>query len=392
LTLRRNDVDFRSAGTRGNQSAVASSLNGLVRTATGEMAEVINTVYDLSNADAVRAMGSMTGVVYQHAASSSFAGAQTFMDVNMTRLGQVSSRAGGSGASLALNTLAVDTTSNLEHHGAWFSGLGGLTRYAGNDADPAARAFSRGFAAGYDAAIGRNLIVGGSAADSSPDLELEGVSDRTWSRMLHAGFYGRYTRGASRVAMIGGASGVTNNTARSVTDGVTSSSAHAAYDGGSLFSRIEYGHAFSAGPTVSVEPQVGFQYARVTVDGFTEAGAGPLSLVVPGRRLSSQRSIVGGRAVKTFSRATAADTTVELRAAWAHEFSPLGSVRMRFVGDTAGNAFDLTSPARLHNSAILGASLVGGAFRHLKFLTGVDSDLSGPIKLWTASVGLRAEW
>ena len=49
LTLRRNDVDFRSVGTSGNQTAVALSLNALVRTATGPMADVINNVYDLSD-------------------------------------------------------------------------------------------------------------------------------------------------------------------------------------------------------------------------------------------------------------------------------------------------------------------------------------------------------
>ncbi len=137
---------------------------------------------------------------------------------------------------------------------------------------------------------------------------------------------------------------------------------------------------------------MGFQYARVTVDGFTEEGAGVLNLLAPARRLTSQRSIVGARAVKTFTRANAADTTIEVRSACAHEFKPLRSMRMQFLGDTAGNPFDLTSPARLHNSAILGGSLVAKAFRHVKFQTGVDSDLSGQVKLWTASVGLRAEW
>jgi outer membrane autotransporter protein len=141
-----------------------------------------------------------------------------------------------------------------------------------------------------------------------------------------------------------------------------------------------------------VEPQAGFQSARVAIDGFTEDGAGVLNLMAPDRRVWSQRSILGGRAVKTFGRASGAGTSVEVRAAWAHEFNPLGSVRMRFLGDTAGNDFDLSSPARLQNSAILGATLAGDAFRHLKFLTSVDGDVSGAIKLWTASVGVRAEW
>ena len=52
LTLRRGDVDFRTAGTRGSQTAVATALNGLVSTAIGEMADVVNNVFDLDSADA----------------------------------------------------------------------------------------------------------------------------------------------------------------------------------------------------------------------------------------------------------------------------------------------------------------------------------------------------
>ena len=81
-----------------------------------------------------------------------------------------------------------------------------------------------------------------------------------------------------------------------------------------------------------------------------------------------------------------------MRAAWAHEFNPLASVRMRFLGDTADNDFDLASPARIQNSAILGATFAGEAFRHVKFLTSVNGDVSSAIKLWTASVGVRAAW
>ena len=180
-----------------------------------------------------------------------------------------------------------------------------------------------------------------------------------------------------------------NGTARSVTDGFVFSSANASYDGDTLFSRIEFGQTFSLGGGVSVEPQAGFQYARVTVDGFTEDGAGVLNLVGPNRRATSQRSILGGRTVKAFS---AADTRVELRAAWAHEFNPLGSMRMRFVGDTAGNDFELTSPVRIDDTAIVGATVAGQAFRHLRFLTSVDGNVGGALKLWTASFGVRAEW
>ncbi len=391
LTLRRNDVDFRSTGTQGNQTAVASSLNGLVRSATGDMAAVINNVYDLTDADAVRAMGSMSGVLHQHAAASALMGAQTFIETNMNRLAHV----GRGGESPIVNPAVGSVTiapAGVDRHGAWFSGIGGFTRLAGRDGDAPARVSDRGFAVGYDAMIGKHLILGGSAGESRPDLEVEAVSDLTSSRMRHFGAYGRYVRAGSRLSVMGGLSTIKNDSARLVSDGIGASTARAAYDGRSPFTRLEYGYTFSLGGNVNVEPQVGWQAGWTTIDGFTEEGAGVLNLEVPDRRVRSQRSFVGGRAVKTFGRANGADTQLEVRGAWAHEFNPFGSVRVRFLGDTAGNNFNLEAPARFENGAVMGATFAGQAFRNVKFLTSVDGTFSGAVRLWTASVGIRGEW
>jgi outer membrane autotransporter protein len=392
LTLRRNDVDFRATGTRGNQTAVASALNGLVRSAFGEMAGVINNVYDLSSAEAVKALRSMTGILHQHLALSSFAGSQSFIDVNMARLGQLANRERASERTPTIGGLPLTAPSEADRQGAWFSGIGGHTRFAGGNGDPAARVYDRGYAIGYDAEVGDHLIIGGSAGDTSPEVELAAVNDRSSSQMRHAGAYGRYTRNRSRLSVMGGGSHVSSNTDRWITDGVVSSSAHATYDGGTLFTRAEYGYTFSLGRNVNLEPQAGFQYARLDVDGFTENGAGVLNLVAPDRHVSSQRATLGGKAVRTFGRPGADPTTLEMRAAWAHEFNPLASVRLRFLGDNADNAFDLASPARIEDSAIIGATFAGEAFRHVKFLTSVNGDISSAIKLWTASIGVRAEW
>ena len=108
--------------------------------------------------------------------------------------------------------------------------------------------------------------------------------------------------------------------------------------------------------------------------------------------MESLSSILGGRATKAFHKGRGSETTLDLRAAWAHEFNPVGDMTMRLAGDNANNPFAVTSPARLGDSAIVGASFAGTAFKRVKFLTSVDADLSSPIKLWTASVGLRAGW
>jgi hypothetical protein len=391
LTLRRNDVDFRSTGTRGNQTAVAGSLNGLVRTATGDMAAVINNVYDLTNADAVQAMGSMSGVLHQHAASSAFLGAQMFIDTNMSRLAHVGSGGGSPIVNPALGSVTI-ARSGGDRQGAWFSGIGGFTRLAARDGDSPARVSDHGFAVGYDAMVGDHLVVGASGGESKPDLEIELAGDLTSSRMRHLGAYGRYARAGSRLSLLGGVTTVKNDSARLVSDGVSFSSARAAYEGSTPFTRVEYGYTFSLGGNLSLEPQAGLQAGWATIDGFTEEGAGVLNLVVRDRRVGSQRSFLGGRAVRTFNRSNAADTQLEVRAAWTHEFNPLGAVRVRFLGDGAGNGFDLKAPAQFANGAVVGATFAGQAFTKIKFLTSVDGTFSGAVRFWTASVGIRGEW
>src|SRR5690606_20313102 len=172
------------------------------------------------------------------------------------------------------------------------------------------------------------------------------MSDRTSSRMRNFGLYGRYARGASRLSLLGGVSTVENTTFRTVTDGVSTAAAHAAYDAQSIFSRIAYGHAIGFRGHVTLEPQAGFQYARLSMDGLAEEGAGVLSLIAPERRTVSKRSTLGGRVVKSFGASPDTGTRVEIRGAWAHEFDGLSTTRMRFAGDTASNPFDLSSPSQ----------------------------------------------
>ena len=67
-------------------------------------------------------------------------------------------------------------------------------------------------------------------------------------------------------------------------------------------------------------------------------------------------------------------------------------MRIRFLGDDADNNFGLASPARIENSAIVGATFAGELFKRVRFLTSVDGNVGSAVKLWTASVGIRAVW
>ena len=87
--------------------------------------------------------------------------------------------------------------------------------------------------------------------------------------------------------------------------------------GHAVHTRRVRGYTFAVGGQTTLEPLGGLQYSRLSIDGFTEAGAGVLNLVAPDRHASSTRSTLGGRAVKAFGRASAEATRLEVRAAWA---------------------------------------------------------------------------
>jgi uncharacterized protein with beta-barrel porin domain len=387
LTLRRNDVDFRSAGTASNQTAVASSLNALVSSATGAMATVINNVYELSSAQAMRAMTSMTGVAHQHLAHGVLASTQTFLDINMTRLGQIAGgwneAIGGSGGA------AAGSTGN---QAVWLKGLAGVKRFAGNDVDSGARVPTRGLVFGYEAAFQDNILLGVSGSESWPDLELQDGSSHTNSQLFHFGAYGQVQHKASRFTGVFGAGNSTNKTARAVTDGFASWRALASYGGWEGFFNFQYGHRLDVSRNVTIEPQVGFQFMRASLDSFTENDADALSLVVPKRIIHSERTHVGLRARRSFNRGKAMPMAVEARGAWVHEFSPLGDVRLRFLGDAATDGFELAPPKRNRNGAVLGGSFMGSRGERFQVFVNTGVELAESVKGWTSDAGARVSW
>src|SRR5258705_9853494 len=283
LTLRRNDVAFSRVGTRGNETSVASTLNQLVGVATGPLADVVNNVYDATNDQARHAMNSMTGVEYQHVARSGLATAQMFMAVSLTRLGMVTSDAAGAipNTGLAVNSLtfnnagaafsAADAGNPSANRGWWMSGLGGVSKYRGNDVDSGATIPTRGVVLGVDAGLGPHFTVGVSGGEASPHVTLDDGGDNTTTRMLQIGGYGRYRNRGSRFDAALSAGGQSNRTWRSITDGTLSPTATASYGGSNLASQVEYGYTFRVTNGFSIEPELGFQDGCLKLDGLKDA-------------------------------------------------------------------------------------------------------------------------
>jgi len=416
LTLRRNDIDFRTVGARGNAGAFAEMLNTLARTAEGVTADLVNTIYDLSDEQALNAIRSMTGVHYQHVARSSLDDGRVFLGVNMARLGRVGnvdglsarsnggsafSPAGFNGGSFAfsssgdnrgLETQTANAVGSDGRHGWWADGLGAAGDYSGNDVDFGATVRTQGLIGGFDSAVTRNLTLGVSAAWTSPRVDSEGANDRTTGRALHVGVYERYQRNASRLYGILAYRDDDRSTVREVTDGVNVLLSGTDVRGYGLATQAEYGYRFELGGGFGIEPAAGVQYIGYRANGAIETGAGALGLDVPNRQLYSLRSLAGTRVVKTIERQGRTRMIIEGRAAWAHEFNTLEDINLRLSSDIDTSGFTITSPDLLRNSGIFGGSVAGELGGGLRLSGDVSFEVSTPVKNVWGSFGVSKIW
>jgi autotransporter-associated beta strand protein len=402
LTLRRTDVDFRTAGTQGNETPVAEVFNALVATATGSMADSINSVYDLADPDIRHAFGTMGGIIYQHAARSGLATAQTFTALGMKRLDMTRGDAASGDVSAGLSRdnlhlagadasfVRSDDTA-AARHGFWLSGLGGVAQYAGSAGSASARTRLLGFAAGLDVEPVHGLTLGVVGGRATPEIHLDGANDRADAAATQAGGYGRVAFGASRVDAAASFGRSRNEVWRAVTDGTILPTAHASFDGAAMSSQLDYAYGMKLGRRVLVEPQVGYHYGRLSLEGTTETGADVLDLLVPDRLVTSNQVTAGARVVTALG-GEVTKWTLEGRAAWQRELTGLPSMRLRFTGDMTTDGFLLAAPSLRRNGANVGVSIVGARAKGLRLGLDIDGQIGGPIAGWSSNISVDKRW
>ena len=405
LTLRRNDVDFRSDGTVGNQTSVALVFNRFVNVATGVVADSVNNLYDLSNGQALNALSTMTGVQYQYTAMNGLTSARAFMGANMRHLEMTDATddanlnpttghtlnylTSGAAGSTMLGATSPSASSR-DDHGFWVSGLGGAAVYKGFSVEHGANAPMVGLVVGVDTTVGESVTLGVSGGQANPEIDMNGTSDETRTRMLQFGGYGRVKKNHSYLDGAVNFGTQRNQVSRSITDGVQSWTASSTYPGQTLTSQLDYGYAFDFGKGLMLAPQLGAQYGRLVLDATTEQGAGFLSLQVPSRVVESTRSLVGIRLAKAFSK-TGTALTIEGRTSWSHEFSEVSDIHMQFAGDFGGG-FNLAAPRQQHDSGLAGLTVAGTVARNLRLFATFDSEMSGPLTTWGGNLGIVKSW
>jgi autotransporter-associated beta strand protein len=414
LTLARNETPFDSVALSANQRSVGRLLARLENGAGEDMALVLDALTTLSAADARAAFDAIAGA---GRAGVSHVIGLTQRTVNQTvvgRLDAVDSHGGFApsaafvpgGARLASEALpggpagplyaaaasdvATDATAFEpgRKHGLWLRGFGGH----GTGDDGASAGFSyevAGVIAGYDLALGDRVTLGALGSFSEPRVDQEGPSGHTDTKSYQFGLYGRYHAGAAHVDGILGYALTRTDTARSVAVGPLDRAARASYDGSTVSAQVEAGYTFRR--WLEVTPLAGLHWTRQDQDGYTEHGAGVLSLVVPSRTVDSVRSTLGARALYPFELA-ATPMALEGRAGWAHEWSREGALSARLAGDPTGASFAVTGIRIPRDSAVLSMGFAAEPGRRLRVHADLTAEVNGVQQTYAVGAGLRYQW
>lgn len=107
-----------------------------------------------------------------------------------------------------------------------------------------------------------------------------------------------------------------------------------------------------------VTPEVGVQYMRVMLPGFTETGATALS--VGADNSDSLRSSLGARFAYDYRTATGGVLTPELRLGWQHEFNNgIRNVSASFIDPGFAGTFFTPTGSPVRDLALVGAGITG---------------------------------
>ena len=187
----------------------------------------------------------------------------------------------------ALSTRFDALADGDERPGAWMQGLAGSGSAGGGDAQYS------GWLAGQDFRL-EGAFAGMAFGETRSDSRFEGLVDRSRERQAQAQLYLGRQWGQGYVLGRFGAGQWQRQIDRQLLLGASSYGLHSDYDGDFTSAGAEAGYRFDAG-ALSLVPYLATEHARVSSDGFREAGAAGFGLRNDGNVASRSQAIAGLR-------------------------------------------------------------------------------------------------
>jgi len=399
----------------------AGVLDEMYDTATGDMRTFLDELLLLSPNDAVKGMatasgGSQTamqfisanglgkylGVLNNHLSGGvSFAqkGSNSAMASGYPYTAQLALAGGGESLSdatplllAAVGNIGQGQVASGTNWGLW---VDGYFSYGDRRSDDIITKYNQklyGGMLGFDFRATDNLFFGISGGISTADLDFDDLEDEgkmtSYQGSLYACYNGMpwYAAGIFTFAY----NDYEFDRYISFAPGLI---AHSDYNGKEYVGYGEVGYKFNAGGVI-IRPSVAFQVDYLSLDEFTETGAGMYNLDYDDNNIGSYQSFLGVNISGPIKLGASAVLTPELRLKWAHEFSNDDNmIKARLAGSGSGSSWwSVEAETLSRDTAIVGVGM------NLKFNKNVaaylqyDAQINSDFVTHTGLVGLRLEW
>jgi len=246
-------------------------------------------------------------------------------------------------------------------------------------------ALTSGLAMGADTKLDSQWVVGGALSYASTQVKMGDVRDGDRVSVDSYQLTGYTSRDFGRY-YLDGMIAYSRHHYNSSRDTTVDGTANARYDGAEYAARVSAGMPVVLGGAYKLTPLAGFDASHTSLDDYAESGAGPLSLSVQSKAITSLRSMLGAKVSSTYDLGRGVTARPSVTLAWHHEFSTdSADSTSNFNG--GGASFETPGQSLIRNtySLGLGSSFETGKLFSLKVMldaaraTGYTS-LSGQVQ------------
>ena len=408
LLLTRNSTSFADVAQNWNQYAVASALDRASPAATGDMADVINTLLGLSASDARGAYDQMGGLTHNALTGVTFFSFNRYLGAVADRVGgfitgapssmfsgrpvMLASRAdtGSDAGNTLLAALGNMRSEGRPRWGLWAQGYGGMGDRHGNEISSRYDYDLAGIVVGFDRKMGDSLLLGISMGYSHTRLNMKDSSDSATVSSYQGSLYGSYKKDPWYVNGIMAYGYNRYDTSRNIIFGGLARTANALYGGHAMGGYVETGYRLTTA-VVNIIPMASIQGSHLTRDSFKERDAGALNLYVDRDNASSMQSSLGVRLRKEYGVSTGI-VVPEIWGKWLHEFSNNEyTVNALFAGSPI-SIFTVKGGRPDRDSANAGLLLTWETKKGMDLYISYDAILSGDRTDQGGSLGMCYKW
>lgn len=228
-----------------------------------------------------------------------------------------------------------------------------------NDGDAEASGFDQdinAYHAGFDFAVSDNAILGFAAGYYKNELEFDNGNHKE-DDGIQLAIYGHYDIRDYYLRGVIGYGIYDAESRRSISVANTVGTATGLYDVNVFSLHGEFGRRFEVNPNVFVTPYGAFDYAKVSMDGFTETGASGANLSFPDNDISAWMVDFGARFSTAVDIGNGGLFIPEFSVAWQHDFSDNRvALNTSFAGGANSN-FTVVGSHVSSNSILVNAGL-----------------------------------